>query len=59
LLFFAPDHADDYLVPFGRCPMYTLHTHRRAGSLRQWVEAIAAQWAVTEAEHGATPDPAA
>jgi hypothetical protein len=45
LLFFAPDHADGNLVPFGHCPMYTLHTHRGAGSLRAWVEAIAAQWA--------------
>jgi hypothetical protein len=45
LLFFAPDHADDNLVPYGNCPKYTLHTHRAAGSLRQWVEAIATQWA--------------
>lgn len=44
LLFFAPDHADENLVPYGRCPMYTLHTHRRAGSLRRWVEGIAGQW---------------
>lgn len=56
LLFFATDHADDNLVPSGRCPMYTLHTHRRAGSLRQWVEGIAVQWAVAEAEPGATAD---
>jgi hypothetical protein len=53
LLFFAPDHANDNLVPFGRCPMYTLHTHRGARTLRQWVEAIAAQWTVAEADPGA------
>jgi len=45
LLFFAPDHANPHLVPYGRCPMHTLHTHRGAASLRQWVEAIATQWA--------------
>lgn len=45
LLFFAPDHAYPDLVPYGRCPMYTLHTRHAAGSLREWVEAIAAQWA--------------
>lgn len=45
LLFFAPDHAYPDLVPYGRCPMYTLHTRRGAGSLRAWVEAFAAQWA--------------
>jgi hypothetical protein len=44
LLFFAPDHADGNLVPYGRCPMYTLHTHRFAGSLLRWVEGIAMQW---------------
>lgn len=56
LLFFAPDHADGNLVPYGRCPMYTLHTHRGAASLRQWIEAIAAQWAVEEAEPDAAAD---
>jgi hypothetical protein len=49
LLFFAPDHADANLVPFGQCPMYTLHKHRQAASLRQWVEGIAAQWTVADA----------
>jgi hypothetical protein len=44
LLFFAPDHADDGLAPFGRCPVYTLHTRRGAGTLREWVERIAEQW---------------
>jgi hypothetical protein len=44
LLFFAPDHADSTLVPYGRCPLYTLHTRRGSDSLHEWVEAIAAQW---------------
>jgi hypothetical protein len=48
LIFFAPDHADKNLIPYGRCPMFTLHTHLGGGSLRQWVEAIAAQWSSQE-----------
>jgi hypothetical protein len=44
LLFFAPDHADPTLVPYAGCPMFTLHTRPGAGSLREWVETIAAQW---------------
>jgi hypothetical protein len=44
LLFFAPDHAYRDLVPYGQCPMYTLHTRVSAGTLREWVEQIAEQW---------------
>lgn len=44
LLFFAPDHSDSDLIPYGRCPMYTLHTRRGANTLREWVEQIAEQW---------------
>jgi hypothetical protein len=44
LLFFAPDHADQNLIPYRKCPMYTLHRHRIAGSLREWIESIAVQW---------------
>jgi hypothetical protein len=44
LLFFAPDHAYPDLIPYGRCPMYTLHTKPGAGTLREWVERIADQW---------------
>ena len=44
LLFFAPDHACPDLIPYERCPMYTLHTRSGAGTLREWVERIAEQW---------------
>jgi hypothetical protein len=44
LLFFAPDHAYRDLVPYGGCPMYTLHTKAGAGTLREWVERISEQW---------------
>jgi hypothetical protein len=45
LLFFAPDHADKNLIPFGDCPKFTLHKHCHAAFLREWVERIAEQWA--------------
>ncbi len=44
LIFFAPDHADENLIPYGACPMYTLHQHPGAATLRQWIENIAIQW---------------
>jgi hypothetical protein len=44
LLFFAPDHCDENLVPYSQCPMYTLHTHREAATFQTWVERIADQW---------------
>jgi hypothetical protein len=47
LLFSAPDHRDPTLVPYGRCPKYTLYMRRGASSLGEWVEAVAGQWSVT------------
>jgi len=44
LLFFAPDHCNKDLTPYAQCPMYSLHVHRRAATLRIWVEQIANQW---------------
>jgi hypothetical protein len=44
LLFFAPDHSYPDLLPYGRCPMYTLHTRPGAGTLQEWVERLARQW---------------
>ena len=44
LLFFAPDHANPNLLPFGPCPMYSLHIHREVPDFCSWVEAIADQW---------------
>jgi hypothetical protein len=44
LLFFAPDHCNKNLVPYAHCPMYSLHVHRRAATLRIWIEQIADQW---------------
>jgi hypothetical protein len=44
LLFFAPDHCDEDLIPYDSCPMFTLHTKRYASSFQEWVETIAVQW---------------
>lgn len=45
LLFFAPDHSDLTLIPYAQCPPYTLHIRPQMTSLREWVEALAVQWA--------------
>ncbi len=44
LLFFARDHANEDLLPYDQCPMYSLHVHRKAPDFRTWVEVISEQW---------------
>jgi hypothetical protein len=44
LLFFAPDHCDKNLLPYAQCPMYSLHVHRQAAKISEWIEHIADQW---------------
>jgi hypothetical protein len=44
LLFFAPDHCNKSFAPYAQCPMYSLHVHSQATTLRIWVEQIASQW---------------
>lgn len=44
VLFFAPDHSVDHIVPLEGCPPYSLYRIPAAPDFVTWVETVAHQW---------------